>query len=48
MLIGIVLMLKFPGLVGTTSEGGRGGGGREVNRREDGLVEGKAGLRYLP
>ena len=41
----VMLMLIFPGLVGTTWEGDQGGGGREGTRREDGLVGGKAGLR---
>ena len=40
-------MLIFPGLVGTTLEIDQGGGGREATRREDGLVEGKAGLRLF-
>ena len=47
MSIRKVLMLIFPGLVGTTLEIDQGGGGREATRREDGLVEGKAGLRLF-
>ena len=43
----VMLMLIFPGLVGTTWEIDQGGGGREVTRREDGLVGGKAGLRLF-
>ena len=41
---GMVVVI-FLGLVGTTLEGEWGGGGREVTRREDGLVEGS---RYSP
>ena len=40
-------MVIFPGLVGTTWEIDQGGGGREVTRREDGLVGGKASLRLF-